>query len=399
MPSTANFPMPLRALLALLVAVLLAHGMVLSGYPTALGAAAGPTAALSTRQIEAAPSAPAATPPPAAPTAAAPAPVSVPTAPRKKASPSANLKPDLPVAQAEVAGTAPEVIAKIDPLPVEPAPTATVPPLAPSEEPAPLASLDATTPTNAPAEATTSTVAAAAAPPLTAAELAQREATNAQRKALKLQFPTSVKLSYNAAQVSGGQPKTGSGTLDWTTDGSAYQMRLESSALFITLLTQTSVGKLGAEGLQPERFSDKRFNRSEKAAHFQREAGKITFSGKPTSTPLQSGAQDRLSMLMQLAAMAAGSAEQLAQAGQIAFQVSNTEEADQWVFLVQASEKIQVPAGEAMALHLVRNARKEFDSRLELWLAPNLGYLPARILQTEANGNTFELQLRSPPLR
>jgi Protein of unknown function (DUF3108) len=399
MPSTANFPMPLRALLALLVAVLLAHGMVLSGYPTALGAAAGPTAALSTRQIEAAPSAPAATPPPAAPTAAAPAPVPVPTAPRKKASPAANLKPDLPVAQAEVAGTAPEVIAKIDPLPVELAPTATVPPLAPSEEPAALASLEATTPTNAPAEATTSTVAAAAAPPLTAAELVQREATNAQRKALKLQFPTSVKLSYNAAQVSGGQPKTGSGTLDWTTDGSAYQMRLESSALFITLLTQTSVGKLGAEGLQPERFSDKRFNRSEKAAHFQREAGKITFSGKPTSTPLQSGAQDRLSMLMQLAAMAAGSAEQLAQAGQIAFQVSNTEEADQWVFLVQASEKIQVPAGEAMALHLVRNARKEFDSRLELWLAPNLGYLPARILQTEANGNTFELQLRSPPLR
>jgi Protein of unknown function (DUF3108) len=281
---------------------------------------------------------------------------------------------------------------------MEPTPTTTVPPVVPSDEPAALTNLEATAPTNATAEATANTT-ATAIPTLTAAELAKREADNAQRRALKLQFPASSELSYNATQISGGQPKNGSGTLKWTTDGSEYQMRLESSALFITLLTQTSVGKLGAEGLQPERFSDKRFNRSEKAAHFQREVGKITFSGKPTSTPLQSGAQDRLSMLMQLAAMAAGSAAQLAQAGQIAFQVSNTEEADQWVFLVQAREKIQVPAGETVALHLVRNARKEFDSRLELWLAPNLGYLPARILQTEANGNTFELQLRSPALR
>jgi hypothetical protein len=48
---------------------------------------------------------------------------------------------------------------------------------------------------------------------------------------------------------------------------------------------------------------------------------------------------------------------------------------------------------------MVRNPRKEFDSRLELWLAPGLGYLPVRILQTEANGNTLELLLRSPALR
>jgi Protein of unknown function (DUF3108) len=398
MPSTATFPMPLRALLALLVAVLLAHGLVLSGYPTALSAAAGPAAAMSTRQIAAAPSPPAAVPPPAAPIAAAPAPLPAPAAPRKKATPPANVKPNPPVAQAEFAEAAPEVIAKIEPPTVEPSPTATVAPLAPPDEPAALASLEPTTPTSAAPEATGSTT-AAATPTLTAAELAKREADDAQRTALKLQFPASGKLSYNATQISGGQPRTLSGTLDWTSDGSAYQMRLEASALFVPALTQTSVGKLGTDGLQPERFSDKRFNRSEKAAHFQRDTGKITFSGKPASTALQSGAQDRLSMLMQLAAMAAGSAAQLAQAGQIAFQVVNTEEADHWVFLVQASEKIQVPAGETMALHLVRNPRKEFDSRLELWLAPNLGYLPARILQTEANGNTLELQLRSPALR
>jgi Protein of unknown function (DUF3108) len=403
--------MPLRALLALLAAVLLAHGMLLSGYPTALSAAAGPTAAMNTRQIEAASSTLATVPPPATPVATAPAPAPLPVTagPRKKVLPSASLKPNPPLAQAEYAGTASEIIAKTEPLAMEPSPAPTVPALAPPDEPTPLASAEsatassaapdtaASTPTAATTTAATTTV--ATTPTLTAAELAKREADKAQRRALKLEFPASSTLSYNAMQTSGGQPKNGSGTLKWTSDGSEYQLRLEASLLGYTVLSQSSVGKLGAEGLQPERFSDKRGFRSEKAAHFQRDAGKITFSGKQTSAALQPGAQDRLSLWMQLAAMAAGGAAQLAQAGQITFQVSNTEEADTWVFLVQASEKIQVPAGEVMALHLVRNPRKEFDSRLELWLAPSLGYLPARFLQTEANGNTLELQLRSPILR
>ncbi len=386
--------MPLRALLALLLVVVLAHGVLLSGYTTALTAAAPSTAALSTRQIEAAPNAPAAAPPTATPIATEPAP----KAPRKKVPLPANLKPNPLLAQATVAGAAPEVIAKIEPVPVEPAPTPTIPPLASLDEPSPVASLEPTTPTSVAPEASTSTIAGATPPP-TAAELVKREADNAQRSALKLQFPASSELSYNAQQISGGQPRNGSGTLKWTTDSSAYQLRLEASMLGFTVLSQSSVGKLGADGLQPDRYSDKRGLRSEKAAHFQRTTGKITFSGSTISAPLQSGAQDRLSMWMQLAAMAAGSAEQFTQAGQLTLQVVSTNEADTWIFVMQTAEKIQVPAGETLALHVVRNPRKEFDSRLELWLAPNLGYLPVRMKQTEANGDTLELQLRSPALR
>ena len=402
MPTRSTFPMPLRVLLALVALVLVAHSVLLTGYTTALGAAAGPSAVLNTRQIDAAPAAAA---PGTVPAPAAPSPT--PTAPRKKPTPAAQVKPNPPVAKADIAQAAPETIAIAQAVAADPAaspaasPAATpaaTPPAAAADEAVPLAStLSAQSGTVA--QAPTDSPAAATPTSRTATEAALRATEPAQRTPLALQFPASGRLSYNAIQVSGGQPKAGSGTLDWTTDGSEYQLRLESSALFITLLTQTSVGKLGPAGLLPERFSDKRFNRSEKAAHFQREAGKITFSGKQISAPLQAGAQDRLSMLMQLAAMAAGGAAQLAQAGQVALQVVNTEEADSWLFLVQESEKTLVPAGESMALHLVRNPRKEFDSRLELWLAPSLGYLPVRILQTEANGNTFELQLRSPALR
>jgi Protein of unknown function (DUF3108) len=383
------FPMSLRSLLTLVAVVLLAHAVLLSGHPTALSAAGGSTTALVTRQIE---TAPALEPMAAPPAAAAPAPVAV----RKKTPPTDYVKPSVPAAQQNVAREAPEIIAKFEPIQVEPpdVPAVNTPAEAVTlrEEPSTTAGVTVPdTPASASPSATVSS--------LTPAELAKQEADNAQRKALRLQFPASGELSYNATQISGGQPKTGSGTLKWTTDGSDYQLRLESSMVFVTLLTQTSVGKLGAEGLLPERFSDKRINRSEKAAHFQRDAGRITFSGSAKSASLHPGAQDRLSVLMQLAAMAAGSADQLAQAGQVSLQVANTEEADTWLFVVNQAEKIQVPAGQAMALHMVRNPRKEFDSRLELWLAPGLGYLPVRILQTEANGNTLELLLRSPALR
>ncbi|MEI6197677.1 MAG: hypothetical protein WCS42_25465, partial [Verrucomicrobiota bacterium] len=54
-------------------------------------------------------------------------------------------------------------------------------------------------------------------------------------------------------------------------------------------------------GLEPTRFGDK--VRSEVAAHFDREKNKVTFSANTPDVPLLPGAQDQLSILLQLAAM------------------------------------------------------------------------------------------------
>jgi hypothetical protein len=233
----------------------------------------------------------------------------------------------------------------------------------------------------------------------TAASDAIAPATTASPSNVPLVFPASGKFSYIATVVNDGQPKTGAGSLEWTSDGRDYQLRLESSALFITLITQTSVGSIGAGGLQPERYADKRLRRSEKAAHFRRDSGRITFSGNSNSAALQPGAQDRLSVLMQLAATAAGNTAMFMRNSQLSIQVAGTDEADNWVFSVEGEEALELPAGKTAAVRVLRTPRKDFDARLELWLAPTLGYLPVRIKQTEANGNTFDLQLRSPALR
>jgi hypothetical protein len=45
----------------------------------------------------------------------------------------------------------------------------------------------------------------------------------------------------------------------------------------------------------------------------------------------------------------------------------------------------------------VRHPRKEYDTRVELWLARTLDYLPARLRITQANGDVADQQLKSLP--
>lgn len=213
------------------------------------------------------------------------------------------------------------------------------------------------------------------------------------------EFPASIELGFNVIDVRDGQPRQGSGSLVWKSDGNTYEMRLQATILFINLLTQISTGKIGTRGIEPERFSDKRFNRSEQAAHFERDKAVISFSSNRLPAALQPGAQDRTSVSMQLAALLAGAPQRYEKGSSISVQVASTNDASVWVFNVEGTEAVSVPAGTAQAIHLTRSPRSEFDPRLELWFAPELNYLPIRIKQTESNGNTFDLLLRSPALR
>jgi Protein of unknown function (DUF3108) len=411
MPRLHTSPIPLRHLLALVALVLCAHALLLSGDSTAWNLAQRKGTALSVRSIAAALPAPT----PVLPTpveSAAPVATMAKTPVVKKRLPPPIEKPlNRPVAPSNSAQEAPENIVvtapQIEPIPPPPAPVTT-----PEPVPTPATSAEALAQAVPVSDTSTTSVQATASPSIEAAS-SPTQATSIQAAsasagtdpALELKFPPSGSFAYAATLVRGVQPQTGSGTLEWTSDGRAYQMRLVSSALFITLLSQTSVGQLGADGLLPERFGDKRFNRSEKAAHFNRipetgsSLGRITFSGNQRAVAIQRGAQDRLSVLVQLAGLVAANPAQFAVAGNVAVQVVSAEGADVWKFVLQGEELLQLPAGKATTLHLVRNPRQEYDPRLELWLAPELGYLPVRIKQTEANGDTFDLQLRSPALK
>ena len=195
-------------------------------------------------------------------------------------------------------------------------------------------------------------------------------------------LPGAMRLKYQVA--SNRFPYSLSAVLLWQPKADGYDARLEFSALGISR-SQTSRGQLTPEGLSPLRFSDK--YRSEVAAHFNWEQGKVTFSANTPDLPLQAGAQDRLSILVQLAALMAGDPGRYPAATTLALQTIGPRDGSVWHFTVGERETMNLPGGELATLKLVRHPREEFDQKIELWLAPALAYLPARIRITEPNSD------------
>jgi hypothetical protein len=210
----------------------------------------------------------------------------------------------------------------------------------------------------------------------------------------KLTYAAPVLLVYDGKGEERGFIKyAASGELLWAPEGARYNARLEISAWGFRVRTWSSKGDLTDSGLQPLRFGDKPRG-AEQATHFQREKGIISFSANNPDVPLQTGAQDKLSALLQLSALVAGEPARYTRGASIAFQAADAHRAELWNFKVGATESLELPGGVLTALKLSKEPTVEFDQRIEVWLAPELRYLPVRIRITEANGAFADLLWR-----
>ena len=198
-------------------------------------------------------------------------------------------------------------------------------------------------------------------------------------------FPPSAHLKYKTNGEVKGFTYHVNGDLQWKQDGKTYEARLEVSHFLLGSRVQTSRGELGATGLEPIRFGDK--VRSERAAHFERGKGKVSFSANSPDAPLLPGTQDQLSTLLQLGAMLGGSPGSFPEGTLVPFESVGPESVESWVFKVGPQEKLTLPGGTVSAIKLVREAVGDYGTRGEVWLAPSMGYLPVRIRLIESNGN------------
>jgi hypothetical protein len=201
---------------------------------------------------------------------------------------------------------------------------------------------------------------------------------------IKLQYPPSAQLKFDGTVMRKGSQFSGSGVLNWQTDGRDYELSLEASAMLVFNRLEKSVGKLSPQGLAPIRYSSSGTGRSETATHFRPELGKIQFSNNKPDVQLLVGAQDQLSALIQLAGIIGGDPERYRIVNRIQMQVAGLSNADVWEFNLQGISDINLPAANMQALKLVRMPRNEYDAKLEVWLSPQLGYLPIRIRQSSS---------------
>jgi hypothetical protein len=98
---------------------------------------------------------------------------------------------------------------------------------------------------------------------------------------------------------------------------------------------------------------------------------------------------------LQLGALIAGEPKKFPAGTSISIQTASAREAEPWVFTVEGAEPLALPGGTLDTLKLTRNPRKEFDQKVELWLAPGMDYVPVRLRLTQPNGDWVDQQWSS----
>ena len=415
--------MPRRVLLALVCAVLALHLLALRHLPLG-GSAAGAAPqrlAFQTRTVEP----PAPPPAPPAPALAVPA-KAKPPAPTKAQRPPAPRPRPSPRPPAPAPAPTPAVEPTESP---QPAATDMATSIAsPSGEDGPalpdstntVALADATSaaapapaPTASAPVAAASTAAATASSPetpasTTVAEKPVSEDTiagitiqapgtarpTAEAEAPPVRLPASARLRFEVTGEAKRFHYNANAELLWRNLGATYEARQEVKAFLLGSRSQTSTGRLTPQGLQPVRFGDR--SRSEQAAHFDHDGHIATFSANTPSAPIGAGAQDRLSVFIQLGALLAAAPDRYPPGTQITVTTVSARNADRWAFTVEGTETLDLPIGPTPALKLQRLPRsdRDRDQKAELWLGTGLGYLPVRIRITQSNGDFADLALR-----
>jgi Protein of unknown function (DUF3108) len=186
---------------------------------------------------------------------------------------------------------------------------------------------------------------------------------------------------------------SGEALLSWqTNEQQRYELKLEGFVAGINVLDWVSTGAIDNAGIAPDRFVIRRRGKDSQAANFQRDAGKITFSGPTHELPLVTGVQDRLTWMLQLPAVIEAAPQRFGAGASVVLMVVGARGgADVWTFKVIGAE----PVGDVPALKLVREARKPRDVQAEVWLDPARGHIPLRAVLSQPDGGApFELELQ-----
>lgn len=209
---------------------------------------------------------------------------------------------------------------------------------------------------------------------------------------VRFSVPPSGNLHYNTFY---NGVENAPGTIRWTSDGNGYTMIVSVPLPFVGTFSYESRGRIDAFGLAPEHYTEKRGHRPEEVTTFDRAARRIGFTRTSATLALPDGAQDRFSMVMQLASLVRGDPNAYTPGVTRAFYVADDDSGELWPIETIGDESIRTAEGFLDARHFMRLPRHPGDQRrIDVWLAPSLGWLPARIVQTEPNGSQVELVWR-----
>jgi hypothetical protein len=190
------------------------------------------------------------------------------------------------------------------------------------------------------------------------------------------------------------------GELRWQHNDSAYALSLSVKAFLVGSRHWRSVGEITQAGLAPRRFSDSW--RTERAAHFDRPNQRVVFSNNAPVATLEAGAQDQISLYVQLAAAMAGDPKRFEPGTRLQVQTATLKDALPWLLTLAAIDTLQLDGLAVPTAKWVCQPRNRFDATVEFWVSAQHAWMPVRIRITQVSGSFIDLVLSGqealPPL-
>lgn len=223
------------------------------------------------------------------------------------------------------------------------------------------------------------------------AALAQTEAASGREEAVPgrpvpvyaTRVPLAGLLRYRAERGA----SSGAAELAWAPGPADYLLTLQVTLSGGLPVDWRSRGSFDRDGLSPLRMVERQKQRDRHAVNFQRDKGLVSFAGTSQVVPLWRGAQDRLSVLVQLGAIAQAWPGALAVGAQVHLQVAMPRgDVDEWAFTLAGFETLEMDGQRQPVQRWVREPARPYDQRVEVWLAPTVAELPVGLRWTTVPG-------------
>lgn len=202
-------------------------------------------------------------------------------------------------------------------------------------------------------------------------------------------LPRSVEIRYVTSGARGGTPYSGvPATLRWSQNKLHYNLRWEFLSTMAGDLLHNNHGVLTPQGLAPATLrkldgphrDERRFDYANRQIVGAVDQPRLDF------TP---GAQDELSVVVQLAAVTAAQPMELTPGAQLRLPVLEHGSIREATFTVVGEDTIVALGNKSLkTVHMVHQEASGPHSTIEVWLAPSLDYMPARWRVTYTNGDT-----------
>ena len=218
------------------------------------------------------------------------------------------------------------------------------------------------------------------------------------------EWPVSTRVSFLLTGNYRGEV-SGSAKVEWIRVGAHYQVHLDLlvGPSFAPVITRrmTSDGEITAAGLAPRRYDQETrvmgMDRAPVTMRFEPEGAVVLANGnRVDGLP---GVQDTASQFIQLSYVFGTHPEKLRIGGTVEIPLALPHKVDVWTYDVVAEETLSTPFGPLTAIHLTPRRRSDRGDELtaEIWFAPQLRYLPARIRMQQGESNYLDLMIDRRP--